>query len=83
MEPNFTFRHREATLTRPEPQTKFDAPLFPMTDTNQKQLGNTLWSIADQLRGAMAVAATVKESLTVQIEGNREVMHPVIHPLYL
>jgi hypothetical protein len=25
----------------------------PMTDTNQKQLGNTLWSIADQLRGAM------------------------------
>jgi len=24
-----------------------------MNDTNQKQLGNTLWSIADQLRGAM------------------------------
>ena len=24
-----------------------------MTDTNQKQLGNTLWNIADQLRGAM------------------------------
>ena len=24
-----------------------------MTDTNQRQLGNTLWSIADQLRGAM------------------------------
>jgi len=24
-----------------------------MTDNNQKQLGNTLWSIADQLRGAM------------------------------
>jgi type I restriction enzyme M protein len=24
-----------------------------VTDTNQKQLGNTLWSIADQLRGAM------------------------------
>jgi type I restriction enzyme M protein len=24
-----------------------------MTDTNHKQLGNTLWSIADQLRGAM------------------------------
>lgn len=24
-----------------------------MTDTNQKQLGNTLWSITDQLRGAM------------------------------
>ncbi len=24
-----------------------------MTDTNQKQLGNTLWSIADQLRGAI------------------------------
>jgi type I restriction enzyme M protein len=24
-----------------------------MTDTNQKQLGKTLWSIADQLRGAM------------------------------
>ena len=24
-----------------------------MTDTHQKQLGNTLWSIADQLRGAM------------------------------
>ena len=24
-----------------------------MTDTNQKQLGTTLWKIADQLRGAM------------------------------
>jgi type I restriction enzyme M protein len=24
-----------------------------MTDTNQKQLGTTLWSIADPLRGAM------------------------------
>jgi len=24
-----------------------------MTDTNQKQLGSTLWNIADQLRGAM------------------------------
>lgn len=24
-----------------------------MTDTNQEQLGNTLWSTADQLRGAM------------------------------
>jgi type I restriction enzyme M protein len=24
-----------------------------MTDPTQKQLGNTLWSIADQLRGAM------------------------------
>jgi type I restriction enzyme M protein len=24
-----------------------------MTDCNQKQLGSTLWSIADQLRGAM------------------------------
>jgi len=24
-----------------------------MTDSNQKQLGNTLWSIADQLRGAV------------------------------
>jgi type I restriction enzyme M protein len=24
-----------------------------MTDANQKQLGKTLWSIADQLRGAM------------------------------
>jgi len=24
-----------------------------MTETNQKQLGNILWSIADQLRGAM------------------------------
>ena len=24
-----------------------------MTDTNQKQLGNTLWSIADRLRGVM------------------------------
>jgi len=24
-----------------------------MTDTNQKKLGSTLWSIADQLRGAM------------------------------
>ncbi len=26
---------------------------FPMTDTNQKQLGKTLWGIADQLGGAM------------------------------
>jgi type I restriction-modification system DNA methylase subunit len=26
-----------------------------MNDTNQKQLGNTLWSIADQLREAMDV----------------------------
>jgi type I restriction enzyme M protein len=24
-----------------------------MTDTNQEQLGNTLWSIADKLRGAI------------------------------
>ena len=24
-----------------------------MTESNQKQLGNTLWGIADQLRGAM------------------------------
>jgi type I restriction-modification system DNA methylase subunit len=24
-----------------------------MTDQDQKQLGNTLWGIADQLRGAM------------------------------
>ena len=24
-----------------------------MTNTNQKQLGSTLWNIADQLRGAM------------------------------
>lgn len=24
-----------------------------MTDTNQRKLGSTLWSIADQLRGAM------------------------------
>jgi len=24
-----------------------------MTDSNQKQLGSTLWNIADQLRGAM------------------------------
>jgi type I restriction enzyme M protein len=24
-----------------------------MSDANQKQLGSTLWSIADQLRGAM------------------------------
>ena len=24
-----------------------------MTDTNQKKLGSILWSIADQLRGAM------------------------------
>ena len=24
-----------------------------MTENNQKQLGNTLWTIADQLRGAM------------------------------
>jgi hypothetical protein len=32
--------------------------IFPMTDTNQKQLGNTLWSIADQLRGAMDADVT-------------------------
>jgi len=24
-----------------------------MNDTNQRQLGNTLWKIADDLRGAM------------------------------
>ena len=54
-----------------------------MTDTNQKPLGNTLWSIADQLRGALDTAATVKESLTVQIEGDREVLRTVIHPLNL
>jgi hypothetical protein len=54
-----------------------------MTDTNQKQLGNTLWSIADQLRGAMNAAATVKGSLTVQIEDNREVLRTIIHPLNL
>ncbi|WP_215893550.1 type I restriction-modification system subunit M N-terminal domain-containing protein [Acidithiobacillus ferriphilus] len=24
-----------------------------MTETNQKQLGNTFWSIADQLRGVV------------------------------
>jgi len=54
-----------------------------MTDTNQKQLGKTLWSNADRLRGAMDAAATVKESLTVQIEGNREVPRTVIHPLNL
>lgn len=29
-----------------------------MTDTNQKQLGNTLWSIADHLRGAIEAAIT-------------------------
>jgi type I restriction enzyme M protein len=28
-----------------------------MTEQNQKQLGNTLWAIADQLRGAMATLA--------------------------
>lgn len=28
-----------------------------MTDTNKKQLGNTLWSIANQLRGAMNASA--------------------------
>jgi type I restriction enzyme M protein len=53
MEPNFTFRQQEATVTREKQQIKFKGPHFPMTDTNQKQLGNTLWSIADQLRGAM------------------------------
>jgi type I restriction enzyme M protein len=54
MEPNFTFRPAKTTKNPPEPQNQFDDHhLFPMTDTNQKQLGNTLWSIADQLRGAM------------------------------
>lgn len=33
--------------------TDYSTPPNFMTDTNQKQLGNTLWSIADQLRGAM------------------------------
>ena len=28
-----------------------------MTDTNQKQLGNTLWSIPDQLRGATCLSS--------------------------
>ena len=27
-----------------------------MTEANQKQLGNTFWSIADQLRGAISTA---------------------------
>ncbi|MFB1487249.1 MULTISPECIES: hypothetical protein [unclassified Thiocapsa] len=54
-----------------------------MTDTSQKQLGNTRWSMADQLRGAMDAAATVKGSLTVQIEGNREFLRTVIHPVNL
>jgi len=54
MEPNFTFRRAEATKTFPESQNKFDDHrLSQMTDTNQKQLGNTLWTTADQLRGAM------------------------------
>jgi type I restriction-modification system DNA methylase subunit len=53
-----------------------------MTDTNQKQLSNTLWSIADQLRGAMDAEATVKESLTVQIKNSREVLRTVLHPTY-
>jgi type I restriction enzyme M protein len=54
MEPNFTFRRAEITKNPPEPQNKFhDHRLFPMTDTNQKKLGSTLWGIADQLRGAM------------------------------
>jgi type I restriction enzyme M protein len=35
-----------------------------MTDTNQKQLGNTLWSIADQLRGAV-VADDFHESASM------------------
>ena len=54
MEPSFTFRRRKNTENRPEPQNKFDDHrFFKMTDTNQKQLGKTLWGIADQLRGAM------------------------------
>ena len=28
-------------------------PNTPMTEHNQKQLGKTLWAIADQLRGSM------------------------------
>jgi hypothetical protein len=43
MEPNFTFRRVEFTKNPPEPQNKFDDHrFFPATDTNQKQLGNTL-----------------------------------------
>lgn len=51
-----------------------------MTDTNQKQLGNTLWSIGDQLRGSIDEEATVKESLTVLIESNRDVLCTILHP---
>jgi type I restriction enzyme M protein len=53
MEPNFTFRRRETTLTAPKSANQIFTPISLMTDTNQKQLGNTLWAIADQLRGAM------------------------------
>ena len=44
-----------------------------MTDTNQKQLGNTLWSIADQLRVAidagdfLEVLKTHKKGLMQQL----------------
>jgi len=53
MEPNFTFRWTETTKKIPESQKEFYDHLLFMTDTNQKQLGSTLWGIADQLRGAM------------------------------
>jgi type I restriction-modification system DNA methylase subunit len=33
--------------------TSLDEIVNHMTDTNKKQLGDTLWSISDQLRGAM------------------------------
>lgn len=70
-------------MTFPEPQNKFDDHhLSQMTDTNQKQLGNTLWTTADQLRVAMDAEATVKESLTVQIENSRDVLRTDLHPTY-
>jgi len=44
-----------------------------MNDTNQKQLGNILWAIADQLRGAINadanIAAKIGDTGLLQTEG--------------
>lgn len=44
---------KDGKLTRIPAQGLLDAPHKAMTDTNQKQLGNTPWNIAYQLRTPM------------------------------
>jgi type I restriction enzyme M protein len=53
LEPNFTFRRGEVTVSHEKPQIQFEDFHSAMTDQDQKKLGQTLWNIADQLRGAM------------------------------